>query len=124
MKRILLPALVLLALSSCYNDNYEELYPNPCNTDSVTYSGTVSPILVTNCASASGCHKSKAVDPTNFTVVELDQYAGAKAAAGGNLLNVINHVSGFSAMPKNNSKMDDCTISKISKWVADGAPQN
>lgn len=119
-KRFTIPAL-LIACSGCYNDKAELLYPaGGCNTDSVTYSGTVKPILLQSCA-FSGCHNTA----TAAAGVRLEDFAGAQAtAANGRLLGVINHASGFSPMPKDRPKLDDCSIQKISKWVAAGTPNN
>jgi hypothetical protein len=124
MKKTLLPLILLAALSSCYNDKAELLYPtNACNTDTVTYSKVVGPILMVNCASADGCHKT-AHAPTSGGV-SLDNYAGAKVVAdNGKLVGVITHTPGFSQMPKNLPKLDDCSIAKITKWVNAGAPNN
>ena len=123
MKKILLPVLLLATLSSCYNDKAELLYPTTCKSDSVTFSGIVGPILMVNCASADGCHKT--ADAATSGGVSLDNVAGAQVvAANGKLLGVINHATGFNPMPKNLPKLDDCSINKISKWVADGAPNN
>jgi hypothetical protein len=43
-------------------------------------------------------------------------------ATNGNLMGVINHAAGYSPMPKNSPKMDDCTISKIQAWINNGSP--
>ncbi len=116
-------ALILtMAFAGCYNDKYTLLYPDTgtCSTDSVTYSGTVKDIMVRSCA-LSNCHNSASA----MSGVVLDNLAGVQATAkSGMLVGVINHASGFSPMPKNGTKLDDCTIRKISKWVADGAPAN
>jgi hypothetical protein len=122
MKRILLPIGLLLSLSACYNDKAILLYPpDPCQADSVTFSGIVGPILIQNCATDNGCHKTP--DAPASGGVSLDNIAGAKAV-GGKLLDVINHAPGAAQMPKNKPKLDDCTIRKISRWVADGYPNN
>ena len=49
--------LSILALSSCYYDNEEELYPNGANCDvtNLDYQANIKPIFETNCA-ISGCH--------------------------------------------------------------------
>jgi hypothetical protein len=124
MKRIIISAGLLLSLSACYNDKAELLYPpDLCQADSVTFSGVIGPILVQNCATENGCHKTP--DAPAAAGVSLDNLAGAQAVAqNGKLLRVINHDPTISAMPKNKAKLDDCTIRKISKWVADGHPNN
>lgn len=119
---LLLPAALLLVVSGCYWDKAEKLYPAPatCNTDSVTYSGTVKAILSQHCA-LSGCHNAA----TASGGVVLEALSGAQAVAkNGSLLGAINHDPAYVAMPQNAPKLDDCTIRQISKWVADGAPGN
>jgi hypothetical protein len=120
--RLLLPAALLIVFSGCYWDKADKLYPaSPiCNTDSVTYSGTVKAIFYQNCA-LSGCHDAA----TASGGVVLETLSGAQAAAkNGSLLGAINHDPAYVAMPQNAPKLDDCTIRQISKWVADGAPAN
>ena len=115
---------MLAAFSSCYNDKAELLYPtSTCKSDSVTFSGVVGPILMVNCASADGCHKT--ADAATSGGVSLDNVAGAQVVANnGKLVGVITHATGYSQMPKNLPKLDDCSIAKITRWVTDGAPNN
>lgn len=126
MKRYLPLLLLLTGLSSCYNDDFETLYPSnaiPCDTSNVTYSQVVGPIFMTNCAAASGCHKS--ADAAGSAGVALDSYAGAKdAVLNKNVVEAINHISPYSQMPKGGPKLDDCTIRKITIWRDLGAPNN
>lgn len=124
MKRIIFPLLALISLCGCYNDKAELLYPvTTCDTSSITYSGVVGPILMTNCATADGCHKTK--DAAGSAGVALDNVAGAQAIAkSGQLMAVINHAPGYPEMPKNLPKLDQCTIRKIGIWVEQGAPNN
>lgn len=128
MKKYILPALLLVAmngvlLTGCYNDNEQELYPNnTCSTSSVTYSGNVKAVMQANCA-ISGCHTVASSAAAGG--IELESYTGLKTiVTNGKLLGAINHLSGFSAMPKNASKLSDCTLSQIKKWVDDGALNN
>ena len=119
MKRLIIPALLLIISAGCYNDKADLLYPaGTCKTDSVTYSGTIKPILNQNCA-LSGCHN----DASAMDGVKLENYDGAKAiAVDGRLVGVVTHA--IAPMPKDRPKLDDCTIQKISKWVAAGSPDN
>lgn len=122
MKKLIFPLLALSTLLlSCYNDSKEELYPTgTCNTTNVTFSGTVKPIIVQNCLTG-GCHTG----PTTPSGYDLTGYAGVRLAVdNGRLVGVINHSSGFSPMPQNNSKLPDCSISQITAWVNAGAPNN
>lgn len=120
-KNIILPASLMLLCGGCFKDKAELLYPaGGCSTDSVTYSGTVNAILAQNCA-RSGCHDAA----TAMSGVNLSSVAGAQIIAkDGRLLGTINHAAGYSPMPKDAAKLDDCRISQISKWIADGAPDN
>ena len=72
MKKItFLPLLaVLLSFSSCYYDVEEELYPEiDCDTQGVTYSGTIQPLLSENCLV---CH-SAAVNTAGITLEGYDK---------------------------------------------------
>lgn len=123
MKYLIITGIFFLALSlnSCYYDKAEILIPDSlCDTTTVTYSGTINPILTANCT---GCHSGNNA-PNG---VMLDNYQGVKVRAldpTGLLLGVINHSPGFAQMPKNGNKLNDCTIAKIAKWVHAGAPNN
>ena len=115
--------IILLGLASCYWDKKDKLYPaiaGACDTTAAaTYSGIVKPILQSSCA-IGGCH-----DATASGGVILTGVAGAQTIArDGRLVGVINHASGFSPMPKNTAKLDDCSILQITRWVASGAPDN
>lgn len=111
---------IIISLPSCYYDNEEELYPDiaGCDTTNVTYSGVVAPILETYC---NGCHSgngpSGGIKTDNYndlqTTINSGQFRGA-----------INHLSGFSAMPKNAPKLSDCNLLKINNWLDSGAPNN
>lgn len=89
-----------------------------CDSSSFTYSGNVKPILQTHCL---GCHSGTAAAGG---YIPLDTYDGIKEMVTGNyLLPAIQH-TGPSPMPKNGSKLSDCKIAIISKWIAAGAPNN
>lgn len=89
-----------------------------CDTTNVTWSGVVSPILQTYC---NGCHNAS--NPSGGIV--LSEYNGAAAVAlNGKLVGTINFASGYAQMPPSGSKMPDCEIAQITKWVNDGAPNN
>lgn len=110
---------IMLMLSSCYKDNAEDMYPpDSCDLSTVTYTNSVIPVMQQSCALA-GCH----ID-ARTTGISLSTYEGVAAvASNGKLLQAIKH-TGPSPMPQGGAKLDDCTISKIEKWVTDGAPNN
>ena len=117
-------------LSSCYYDNIEELYvKNPadsvsgCDTTStvLSYANDIQPILTAQCGTGNNsCHGSLS------SILNLSEYGGVKGSAdAGKLVGVITWASGFSQMPKGStSKIDECSIGKIRKWVKAGAPNN
>lgn len=122
MKSVVYPFIVLIILfCSCSYDAEEELYPlnGSCNTAHVTYSGTVSGLLVSNgCMS---CHSGSAPDGN----INLQGYTNVKAIAiTGKLFGAINHSPGFHPMPKGAPKMASCDINKIKAWIDAGAPNN
>lgn len=114
----------LCLFTGCYHDNIEELYPAApgatCDTVDVAYTAVVQPIVAQNCA-FSGCHAGSPA----AAGINLETYSGLQAiAANGDLVGVITHASGYSPMPKNASKLPDCSIAQIRSWVASGAPEN
>lgn len=89
-----------------------------CDTSLYTYSGKVKPLLDTWCV---GCHN-------NFSKgggYDLSEYSKVLLAVNdGSLLGSIHHDAGFIAMPKNTSKLTDCDIKAIEKWISRGARNN
>jgi hypothetical protein len=111
--------IVIISNSSCYYDKEELLYPQTtCDSTTVTYSGTIVPILLSNC---NNCHSGSSPSAgINYTT-----YAGVKAQVdNGRFLGAVSHASGFSPMPKNATKLNNCNLAKIRKWIAAGAPNN
>lgn len=111
-------SIILLAfLQSCYYDNVEDLYPTPlpCDTSIVTYSGSIAIIMQDNC---NACHASGF--PQGGVVT--DNYNDLKTIAdNGKLWGAVNHEEGYSPMPKNKPKLNDCDLSKIKIWIDNGA---
>ncbi len=92
-----------------------------CETDSVTYSGTIVPILKNNCYT---CH-----DKNNATAfaegITLEGYENLKKQVDKErLIGAIRHKPGFSAMPRSLPQLPECTIQEIEKWIETGAPNN
>ncbi|HVF81373.1 MAG TPA: c-type cytochrome domain-containing protein [Flavisolibacter sp.] len=89
-----------------------------CDSTNVTFSGTIRSIMNNKCL---GCHSSSAPQGgINYTA-----YAGVKAKVDdGRLWGAINHLPGFSPMPKGGAKLSDCEIAQFKKWVDAGAPNN
>lgn len=86
-----------------------------CDTTHVTYAGIVAPLLQAHCT---GCHNSASPGGN----INLTSYAGVQPVAlNGHLLGSVNHDAGFSAMPKNITKLADCQISQIRIWIQNGS---
>lgn len=120
MFKYLIAVLFIVNLESCYYNNEEELVGiTVCDTSAVKYNTDVSKIIETNCLV---CHSSVAKQGD----IVLEGYANLKLYSdkGGRLIGAIKHLSGYSPMPKNLSKLSDCDIAKIDKWVNDGALNN
>lgn len=91
---------------------------NPCDTSKYTYSAIVKPIVDKWCV---GCHTANNAGGGH----DLSTYAGTKQSIStGKFLGSINHTSGFSQMPKGASKLSECELSAINKWVNSGALNN
>jgi len=120
MKQLIKLGIVVLLISflqSCYYDNEEELYPQvvPCDTSNVTYSGEVAIVMLDNCNS---CHGG--AFPQGGIVT--DNYSDLKVIAeNGKLWGAVNHEDGYSAMPQNRPKLNDCDLSIIRIWIDNGA---
>lgn len=121
MKRIIFVSVVAfsLGISGCYYDVEEEIYPEiECDTQGVTFSGTVQPILSENCLV---CH-SAAVNTAGIT---LEGYNNLKTHVdNGRFLGAIRHQPGFSPMPQGAPQLQECDILKIEEWITNGAPNN
>ncbi len=122
-------ASLLLALSSCYNDKYDKLYPAPataiCDTTTISYSSDVKPIINASCAISGGCHNAAGNSTTgnlDFTVLTVLQ----SQATHDLMINDINGTpsKGHAAMPLSLPKISQCDINKLTRWVNEGAPNN
>lgn len=108
-----------LFMTGCYYDKEELLYPpTNCDTTGVTYSGTVLPLLQSNCL---GCHNQAGgqggiiLEGHANTVIRVND---------GSLMGAISHASGYSPMPKSGQKLAACDIQRIQTWINAGAPNN
>lgn len=107
----------ILCATACYYDVEEKIYPKDCNTENVTYSGTIEPILARECYS---CHDALSRDG-DVNVEGYDEVI--YWVSTGELLASIRHEGAY-PMPEGREKLDTCTIMKIEAWIAAGAPNN
>ncbi|MES2649689.1 MAG: hypothetical protein V4717_22615 [Bacteroidota bacterium] len=122
-KSIHLVFFALIGMVSCTYDKSELVYPpdtTVCDTLAISYINNIVPILSANCYT---CHStSSAVDGAGL---KLDTYSAvSNQAKFGPLLQVIEHVPGFSFMPKNANKLSPCNIAYIRTWIRNGSPNN
>jgi hypothetical protein len=113
--------IIGLAISGCYYDNEEVLYKysqTPCDTNVFSYSQKVEPILRAYCYT---CHSQ--TSPSSGIAIEgyttLLTYVNNHKLWG-----TIDHLSGYSAMPQNANKLNECNLTIIKKWIDAGAPNN
>ncbi len=123
---LLLTVFLLAGMGGCSYDNLAELHPElECDpTVPVSFANDIVPIMSGSCSSLSAsCH-----GPDNFNNALLNDYAGVKTQVdNGKLISSItwDGVATQSMMPSGSSnKIEDCSIGKIERWIAAGAPNN
>jgi hypothetical protein len=91
---------------------------NDCDTAVFTYSGAIVPIINTYCK---GCHNPSSLGGG----IDVSTYANVKTiAANGKLMGSITHATGFIAMPQGGTKLSDCRIQQVQKWISGGTLNN
>jgi cytochrome c553 len=89
-----------------------------CGAIVFTYSGAVASLLTTYCTR---CHNAT----TTRAGINLSNYDGVKTVAlNGKLLGSIKKETGYKPMPPGTTKLPDCQIRQIEKWVQAGAANN
>lgn len=117
--------VLVLAISSCYYDNAEDLYPTltnvTCNTGAqISFSTEVLPLMNLECNTAS-CHNS--ID--RAAQIVLDTYTDLLiSASDGSLIGSMRHSAGFIPMPDAAPKLDACSIELVAEWINQGALNN
>jgi hypothetical protein len=122
---LLLLGILTLLFSGCYYDNEEELYPVKaggggaiCDTLNVTYSGKIAAIMQQSCTN---CHGGSSPSAG----IDLSSYAAIKPyVLDGSLYSSIVQDGSNVGMPKNEAKLDTCTIKKVKIWIDAGSPNN
>lgn len=115
--------LLSLLITSCYNDNKEELYENHntagCDTSDTKFSSTIQEIFVANCA-LSGCHSAT----SQQSGLNLSSYADIAAIANDGRLEARITSNDMSFVMPPNNRLPQCEIDKILKWTSNGAQNN
>lgn len=114
--------LVFAGLSSCYYDNAEDLLgTTTCDTVNISLSEDVMPILSASClvchGNTSAASLGAGIDLEDFS--DLEPYA-----TGGALVGVVDHLPGWSPMPKAQPQLQSCDRAIIRNWVEQGAQNN
>jgi len=121
--KIILPIIFFLTVYySCYYDKEELLYPQLfaiCDTTNVTFKSSITSILGNSCYS---CHNNS-VASTYGGNIKLQDYADVKANIN-RVYGAINHLNGYSAMPKGGGSISSCAIRTIKIWMDAGSPNN
>ncbi|TAL40819.1 MAG: hypothetical protein EPN92_13970 [Chitinophagaceae bacterium] len=91
---------------------------NMCDSSVFTFSGAVKNNIQNKCQ---GCHSgasaSGGIDLSTYSLIMVQ-------VSNGKLWGSINQLPGFYAMPKNGSKLSDCEITQIRKWMDAGSLNN
>jgi hypothetical protein len=91
---------------------------NTCDTTLFKYTADIKPIVSTYC---NGCHQGTSPSAG----INTSTYAGISAiVANGKLVGSVDHLVGYSGMPKSQPLMDNCLRTKIRKWALAGGPNN
>ena len=121
--------MIMIAIgTSCSKKNAEDLTPVIVNDTLVEdtivtcaqeglYASEVKPIFDNNCVQ---CHQNNAVASN----LPMSTYNETSSMSSERLLGSIKHESGFLEMPRNESKLSDCDIETIQKWVDAGRQNN
>lgn len=115
-------ALMVAGLSSCYYDNAEDLLgSNTCDTTAVSYVNDVLPILQSSCLV---CHSTASAASLGAGIA-LEGYDNISTyVSNGGLVGVIDHLAGWSPMPKSAPQLPACERALIRNWVDQGALNN
>ena len=123
-RTLLLGAVALLgsAAGCTYANGDQAPIVVPCDvtTQTITYSGVISPIFDAHCRE---CHASNVAATLGGGNVFGD-YQSIKRYPATNLLGTIEHSPGYDAMPKGRAKLSECDILRIKTWIAGGQLNN
>jgi uncharacterized membrane protein len=87
-----------------------------CDTAVSGFSSTIQPMMTKYCV---GCHAY----PNAGAGVDLSSHLGVKNAINQGLMKSLDHTGNY-PMPKGGSKLSDCEINQVRKWIQKGAPND
>jgi hypothetical protein len=116
---IILFCLLFLSSLSCVNNNEADLYGvQECDTTNVTWDSKIEALLAKRCVE---CHGPVVA----YNGVRHDSYEAEMIVVNdGRLRGVVNHLDGYSKMPKDRGKLPECELKLINIWLDNGAPEN
>ena len=117
LKIIFISGLLMAALSSCYYDNGNALYPNAdinCDTVNVTFTSVASEIIYQSCATTN-CHVA------GTGRVLLTNYEEIKSTIDNGLF--VQRAMYAQDMPPQ-GPLSPCNIKKLNAWIENGALNN
>lgn len=116
-KTILLSlAAIGISITACKKEALDVV---DCTGTTPTYTANIKAIMDKDCAT-SGCHSSSA----KRSGYDLSSYVGVSAAGKSQaFLGAIQHKSGYSKMPKGESKLSDADVKTITCWVQNNMPE-
>lgn len=116
MKNKIYFILLSLILTSCYNDNEQDIYGEvTCDTTDVTFSNSIQPIIDSSCATT-GCHVSGGTGSGDFT-----SFNGIQSKINNGSFE--NRVLVQKDMPPG-TPLSDCDLELIQAWLDAGALNN
>lgn len=120
MKNVLsfLTLSLILLFSSCEKEE-AEIQTYDCTGLTPTYVSDIQAIMDANCAT-SGCHNAS----SQASGINLSTYESVVEESNRTrFLGSIQHLSGYSPMPRNQSQLSDTNIQLIYCWVENGQPE-
>lgn len=120
--KYLVIVIALLAIDSCYYDSEEDLFPSlntECNLENISFSATITNIMENRCWS---CHSNSNAAAFGNNL-KLENYSDV-ANQFSSVLGAVNHLSGYSPMPKSGSKISSCELNQLKLWNDEGKLNN
>ena len=87
-----------------------------CDSTASGFAAVIQPMMTKYCV---GCHSY----PNAGAGVDLSSHLGVKNAINQGLMKSLDH-TGYYPMPKGGSKLSDCEINQVRKWIQKGAPND
>lgn len=120
MNKQLLPLALLLIFSfmACEKEDPSSITYD-CTNLTPTYTNTIKAIMDNNCL-GSGCHNAN----NRAAGIDLSTYGAVSGEADkAQFRGSLEHLNGYSKMPKNRSQLPEGDLQNIYCWIESGKPQ-